>query len=83
MDRTAVNNRLQQVFSEVLWGANLPVSEMTRDNTGSWDSLAHMNVILAIEEAFGIRLSDDEVLHIRSYGDALTAVSRQVAGASA
>lgn len=38
-----------------------------------WDSLRHMSLILALEEEFGIRFSDDEMTQLISL-DLITAI---------
>lgn len=37
------------------------------DNIKSWDSLKHMNLVLAIEEELGISIPDEEAANITSY----------------
>ncbi len=34
-----------------------------------WDSLAHQNLILALEKDFEVRLDIDEVLEMETFGD--------------
>jgi acyl carrier protein len=34
-----------------------------------WDSLSHVNVILAVEKRFDVRFSSREVLKLKSIGD--------------
>ena len=36
-------------------------------NVENWDSLRHMNLIVAIEEEFKIELTDDEIVGMNSY----------------
>lgn len=38
-------------------------------NTRSWDSLAHVNLIAALESDLKIKLSLDDVLKISNFGD--------------
>jgi acyl carrier protein len=40
--------------------------ESSVDSIESWDSLNHLNVVMAIEEAFGVQLSADDVIEMRS-----------------
>jgi acyl carrier protein len=40
--------------------------DMTLGHTKSWDSLRHMNLILALEEEFAVSFSDDEVIELIS-----------------
>lgn len=34
----------------------------------SWDSLKHMNLVLALEEEFGIRLNDERIMKMVTVG---------------
>jgi long-chain acyl-CoA synthetase len=48
--------------------------------TPGWNSLAHLNLVSAVEIAFGIELSAADVLRIHSLGDVVAAVQRRRAG---
>lgn len=37
------------------------------DTIGSWDSLAHLNLVLALEDRFNIMLTEDEAVEILNY----------------
>jgi len=39
------------------------------DQIGAWDSLGHLNLIVATEERFGVSFSTDEIASIESIGD--------------
>lgn len=41
--------------------------DSSSDNIESWDSLGHMNLILAIEEEFGVALPDEDGANATSY----------------
>jgi len=58
-----MKEKLQELFADVL-GQTLGEEELTRDNA-AWDSLAHLNVVLAIEEEFGVDIppEDFQALH--------------------
>lgn len=64
-----MSNRIEQAFSEVL---GVPVEKIndatTPENTPEWDSLQAMNLVVAIEEAFGVKLSTREIVSMRSVG---------------
>lgn len=34
-----------------------------------WDSLSHVNIILAVEKDFGIRFKNTEILRLKNVGD--------------
>ena len=60
--------RLKQIISTVL---NTPAeninSDTSMDTIEKWDSLQHMNLVLALEDAFEIIIPDDEAANITSY----------------
>ena len=41
-------------------------SAQTLDN---WDSIQHLNLVLAVEEKFGLQLSPEEIEQMKSVGD--------------
>lgn len=58
-----------KVFSEVL---GIPVEgitdETSPENTPQWDSLQAMNLVVALEAAFNVRLSTKEIVSMRTVG---------------
>jgi acyl carrier protein len=65
-----VDDRLQEIFRDVL---NDPALELTEGTTAAelpgWDSLAHINVLFAIEETFGVQFGTGEFGRLESIGD--------------
>ncbi len=59
---------LKQILATVL---KVPVGNIdgdtNMDTVESWDSLNHMNLILALEDAYSVRIPDDEATNITSY----------------
>lgn len=57
----------------ILGALNLDDWELNEQTTASdvpgWDSLSHVNVILAVEKQFKVRFSNLEVLKLKSVGD--------------
>jgi acyl carrier protein len=43
--------------------------EMRADEVPGWDSLNHINVILAVEKEYGVRFKGTEVLRLKCIGD--------------
>lgn len=60
--------KLKEVLARIF---NVSVSaigeDASPDTIESWDSLRHMNLVLALEEEFGVELTDDQVVEILSY----------------
>ena len=44
---------------------------MTRDNTESWDSLNHINLVTALEQQFGVSFDVSEIESMSSFDDIL------------
>ena len=68
---------LEKLIAEVL---NIPEQRVTDDmemqTTNEWDSLKHMELIVAIEQTYGIELTGDEIADMISVRAIRTAVDR-------
>ena len=63
-------SRLNDVFQEVFEDDELIIErEITARDIEDWDSLMHVNLVLAAEKEFGIRLSSSEVTSLKDVGD--------------
>jgi acyl carrier protein len=57
--------RLYEVMSAVLGVSSVDLSdESSPDTLPSWDSLNHLNIIMAMEGEFGIELSPDDAFNM-------------------
>ncbi len=64
----ATEERLGRVVATILGIPREAVgADTNRDTVGTWDSLRHMNLILALEEEFGVTIPDEEAAHLTSY----------------
>jgi len=65
-----VDETVENLLSEVL---QIPAPKITEDLTmkdvEAWDSLKHMELIVSLEQSFGIELSFDEIVSMRSVGE--------------
>jgi acyl carrier protein len=62
-------NKLISLIAEVL---RVPPGEirdeLDMEQTSTWDSLSHMQLIAAIEDEFSVELTADEIVAMRSVG---------------
>jgi acyl carrier protein len=59
---------LKAVMATVLGVPAESISDDTSmDTVASWDSIKHMNLVLAIEEEFGISIPDEDAANITSF----------------
>ncbi|MCH7847580.1 MAG: acyl carrier protein [Planctomycetes bacterium] len=76
---TTVTDILRTLFRQPTLEARDDLT--ARDVTG-WDSLNHVNLIIQVEEEFGIRFSNDEVANFVNVGE-LKRLIRQKVGITA
>jgi acyl carrier protein len=50
--------------------------DTTRDGCAKWDSLAHLNLMLAIEDGFGVTLTVDEMAEMTSVAAILARLAK-------
>lgn len=76
-DGIAPVDRLSVIVAGVLRVNRGDITDgLDMEETGTWDSLSHMELIAAIEDEFGIELTADEIISMRSVG-AIKTVLRQ------
>lgn len=72
-----LHDQLQDVFREIFDDETLVVTDSTTaDDIDGWDSVAHVSLIFAVEERFGVRLPDDQIGDVADVG-ALKAALRE------
>lgn len=61
---------LTEVFRQVFDDPNIVLTpETTADMVEGWDSLSHVNLIMAVENRFNIRFKQKEVMSFKNVGD--------------
>jgi acyl carrier protein len=64
----ANEEELRQVLTDVLdLDSSAIIETASIDTIKQWDSLKHLNLVLALEERFGVTLTDEQTVHILSY----------------
>lgn len=72
--------KLRRIFQDIFDDDTLTISaETLSDDIDDWDSVAHVKLILMIEEEFGIRFTTDEVASIKSVANFLGAIEKHSA----
>jgi acyl carrier protein len=65
-----VHQQLEQVFKDVFNDDSLVLhDEMTSDDVPGWDSVAHINLMFAIESAFGMQFIGNELAELKNIGE--------------
>jgi acyl carrier protein len=72
--------RLQPIFQDVFDFPALRIERASNAQTvEGWDSLAHINLVAAIEKDFGIRFALGELEELKNVGDMIDLMERKLA----
>ena len=76
-----IKNDVQEIFRDVFDDEELIISnETTADDIEDWDSLAQMNLVVAIEKKFKIRFKVEEIASLHNVGEMLELIEQRVKG---
>lgn len=79
MERSDILAKVQEVFRDELEIEDLVLTdETTADDVEEWDSLSHVQLVVALEKAFGIKFTSREILSWDNVGDLVDCISKKV-----
>ena len=69
MERKEIFKRLNEIFVDILDLEEVALTEETcSDDIDEWDSLSHIQLIVAIEKAFSLKFKAQEMLSWKNVG---------------
>ena len=72
-----VHDRVQAIFADVFDDPNFTVrDDMTADDVADWDSLNHINLVIAIENEFAVEFEGTEIASLANVGDLFALLER-------
>jgi acyl carrier protein len=70
-----ITEKLTEVFREVFDDESIVLSDdMTADDVDEWDSMSHVNLMLAIEIAFEIEFKQSEIQNFANVGELIQSI---------
>ncbi len=64
-----IRNKLEEVFRDVFDDPSIVLSEgLTAEDVDGWDSLTHINLIIAIQRQFGVKFATAEISQLKEHG---------------
>lgn len=79
MDRNDIFAQVQDVFREELDLGNLVLTDgTTADDVEEWDSLSHVQLVVALEKHFNIKFTSREILSWDNVGDLIDCISKKL-----
>lgn len=80
MERNEVLSRIQDIFRDVLDDEEIVLSDATTaDDIDEWDSLSHIQLIVAIEKAFKVKFTSKEILSWKNIGELVDSILTRTA----
>ena len=75
MERSEIEQRLTGIFREVFDDDAIELHDaMTAKDVEEWDSLNHINLIVAVERAFRVKFTTKEVSTLANVGEFITLI---------
>ena len=78
-DIMSAMEQLNAIFCQVFDDDDIKIApETTANDIDGWDSLSHVNLIVAVEAHFSIRFSQKELLTFKNVGDLLRCIESKI-----
>jgi len=78
MTHSEISQKLNHVFEDVFDRPGLVVADATTaKDVDGWDSLTHVELIVAVEKAFRVRFTTKEVKALANVGDFIRLIEKR------
>jgi acyl carrier protein len=79
MSSPQVFEGVQEVFRKIFNDPKLEITrEYTSDDIEGWDSLTHLNLIMAVQKEFNVNFSLGELQTLHSAGDLIDLIEKKL-----
>ncbi len=83
METKEILRQINTIFKDVLDVEDLVVTERTKaEDIDEWDSLTHIQLIVAIEKHFGLKFTSSEISNWKDVGEMITNIQTKKGGIS-
>lgn len=80
MSKEVILEKLNEVFRDVFDDESIVINaETTANDIEDWDSLEHINLVVAVERAFNIKFNMSEVTSMKNVGDMISIIESRAA----
>ena len=78
----SVPDQIRTIASDIFGvSADNIIPASTPESIETWDSIQHLNLVLALEEKFGLQLSPEEIEQMKSVGEVIKLVEGKLQAA--
>ena len=75
MEREEIFSQLNEIFEDIIDDGPITLIETSASsNVDGWDSLAHIQLIVAIEKTFNIKFNSDEISTWKNVGEMIDCI---------
>lgn len=79
MEKQELIEKLHPIFREILENDEITLSEhTTAKDIDEWDSLNHIQLIVAIEKKFGIQFTSSEIQSWKTVGEMCDSINKYI-----
>ncbi len=79
MTKEEIYQKLDEVFQDVFDDEDIHVTpETTANDIEDWDSLEHINLVVAVETKFGVKFHMNEVVSFKNVGEMVDVLQQRV-----
>ena len=79
MERNEILSQLSDIFSDVLDLEDVELTDTTSaDDIEEWDSLSHIQLIVATEKHFGVKFTSLEIMKWNNVGEMVDSIMKKI-----
>lgn len=75
MDRNQILAEVQDIFRDILDNEDIVLlEETTANDIEEWDSLSHVQLVVAVEKHFNMRFTSEEIMNMANVGEMINTI---------
>lgn len=72
-----IKEKLQTIFQSVFGRSDVNITDdLTAHDIDEWDSITHIQMIVAVEKAFAIKFKNAEIARLQNVGDLICLIEK-------
>lgn len=75
MERKDIIGKMEEIFTDIMDLKDIKLTDETSaEDIEEWDSLSHIQIVVALEKAYGIKFSSQEMIAWKNVGDIIDCI---------